>query len=196
MSSTTPTMSHQKLIDYLTELLSKNMVKIERTQTCVRILKRPQQAVRNDILQVRTEMISPVPETQELSTAPQSQPKSPKSACLEKSHFKWSVQQENRLFFLCLKGACRKYQSQIIQREPMHIFSKVQKHILLLKKVSDSFDETILLESQKRYMQGDMNFMKYITYLENICNYIKFEFSEDSIMHNFIPESQGSGKKD
>ena len=47
-------------------------------------------------------------------------------------------------------------------------------------------------------MQGDMSFMKYVTYLENLCHYIKFELADDTTMHTSTPalSKEGSGKKD
>ena len=110
------------------------------------IYKRPQQAMRNDILQLRTEMISPVQGVEGEETAVQTQPQLIRKAEKDKSHYKWTPLQENRLFYLCLKGASRKLQSQVIQREPMHIFSKVQKHILLLKKIKESIETTKFAE--------------------------------------------------
>lgn len=42
-----------------------------------------------------------------------------------------------------------------------------------------------------------MSFMKYVTYLENLCHYIKFELADDTTMHSAPLEifKEGSGKK-
>lgn len=74
----------------------------------------------------------------------------------------------------------------------MHIFSKIQKHILLLKKIKELIETTTFAEFQKKYMQGDSHFMKYITYLENLSHYLKFELAKDEAMHSFASESQDS----
>ena len=44
----------------------------------------------------------------------------------------------------------------------MHIFSKVQKHIILLKKIKENVETTIFSQTQKKYYQGDINMMKYV----------------------------------
>ena len=46
-------------------------------------------------------------------------------------------------------------------------------------------------------MQGDMSFMKYMVYLENLCYYVKFELPEDEALHSSTPaQSEFFGKKD
>ena len=61
----------RNLVLQILEILQTQMVKIDKVSNCVIILKRPQQAVRNDILEMRTEMISANAEFAEnQSTAP------------------------------------------------------------------------------------------------------------------------------
>ena len=62
-------MNKTSLILKVTEILRENICTIERCGNRVLIYKRPQQAMRNDILQLRTEMISPVQGVEREETA-------------------------------------------------------------------------------------------------------------------------------
>ena len=44
-------------------------------------------------------------------------------------------------------------------------------------------------------MQGDSHFMKYITYLENLTHYLKFELANDEVMQSYHLDSQESDRK-
>lgn len=146
-------------------------------------------ALMDNCLELRTEVVSPknqnVHQNKPSQTSASSQPKS------EKLQFKWNILQENRLFYMNLIGASRKDQSLLIKREPMHIFSKIQKHNLLLKKINDAVEAQDYSSSQKKFLQGNSHLMKYITYLENLCSYILFELRGDTSMNEFILSQKG-----
>ena len=102
-------MANLTIVDKILEILRANLCSIERSENTVVIYKRPQSAVKNNFLEVRTEFQSPRGANKELSTqATENDINGCSKIKEEKGQFKWTPEQENRLFFLCLKGASRK----------------------------------------------------------------------------------------
>ena len=50
---------------------------------------------------------------------------------------KWENEEKNLMLYMSLRGSSRKFISQIINRKQDLIFSKLQKHLIMLMAVRD-----------------------------------------------------------